>query len=48
MKSEVFLTEHRELLDYFANELIKKEELEFDEIQQIFKKFGIKHAEPRA
>lgn len=36
-----FLTERRDLLDYFAQELINKEELEYDEIREIFRKFGI-------
>lgn len=41
---ERILTEKRELLDYFANELFKKEELEYDDIEAIFQKFGIKPA----
>jgi ATP-dependent Zn protease len=43
-----FLTEHKDLLDHFAHELVAKEELEFDDIQAIFKKFGVKFAAPRA
>jgi ATP-dependent Zn protease len=38
------LTAKRELLDYFAQELLKKGELEYDEIEDIFKKFGLKSA----
>jgi cell division protease FtsH len=33
---------HRELLDYFAQELLKKGELEYDEIEEIFNKFSLK------
>ena len=36
------LMEKRDLLEYFAQELLKKEELEFDEIEAIFNKFGVK------
>jgi len=36
-----FLNEHRDLLNYFAEELLRKEELEYDEIRDIFKKFGL-------
>jgi len=35
------LSSKRELLEYFAQELLKKEELEYDEIESIFNKFGI-------
>jgi len=35
------LTEKMDILDKFASELLKKEELEFDEIIAIFKEFGI-------
>jgi len=35
------LSGKRELLEYFAQELLKKEELEYDEIENIFTKFGI-------
>jgi len=38
---EVVLREKKDLLDYFAQELLKKEELEYDEIEAIFKKFGL-------
>ncbi|GAF69777.1 unnamed protein product, partial [marine sediment metagenome] len=37
---EELLTKERPLLDRFANELIKKEELEYDEIEEIFKEYG--------
>ncbi len=37
---EEILTRERELLEYFAQELLKKEELEYDEIVEIFKKHG--------
>ncbi|MCD6539987.1 MAG: AAA family ATPase [Candidatus Omnitrophica bacterium] len=37
---EEILTRERELLEYFAQELLKKEELEYDEIIEIFKKYG--------
>jgi len=30
-----------DLLETFAQELIKKEELEYDEIEDIFKQFGV-------
>ena len=36
------ITEKRELLEYFSQELLKKEELEYDEIQAIFDKFNLK------
>ena len=38
---EQILTEKRELLEYFAQELYNKEELEYDEIEAIFHKFGL-------
>ena len=31
---------NRELFEHFAQELLKKEELEYDEIESIFNKFG--------
>lgn len=37
---EGILAKEKELLEYFAQELIKKEELEYDEIVEIFKKHG--------
>lgn len=37
---ENILTKEQELLEYFAQELIKKEELDFDEIVEIFEKHG--------
>jgi cell division protease FtsH len=36
------LNNNRQLLDYFAQELLSKGELEYDEIEAIFQKFGIK------
>ncbi len=36
------LGEHRDLLDAFAQELCNKGELEYDEIQAIFDRFGVK------
>ncbi len=36
------LNANRPLLDYFAQELLAKGELEYDEIEAIFQKFGIK------
>lgn len=41
---EQTLTQHRDLLEFFAQELYQKQELEYDEIENIFKKFGIKSA----
>jgi cell division protease FtsH len=35
------LTKHKDLFIYFAEELLKKEELEYDEIEAIFNKFGV-------
>ncbi len=37
---EELLTKERAILDRFAKELIKKEELEYDEIEAIFKEYG--------
>ncbi|UCD15768.1 MAG: AAA family ATPase [Candidatus Omnitrophota bacterium] len=37
---EEILTKEKDLLEYFARELLKKEELEYDEIVEIFKKHG--------
>lgn len=37
---EEILAREKELLEYFARELLKKEELEYDEIVEIFKKHG--------
>ena len=34
------LTKERGLLDFFAQELIDKGELEYDEIIEVFKKYG--------
>jgi ATP-dependent Zn protease len=36
------LNSNRQLLDYFAQELLAKGELEYDEIEAIFQKFNIK------
>jgi len=36
------LNNNRQLLDFFAQELLAKGELEYDEIESIFQKFGIK------
>lgn len=36
------LSNKKELLEYFAQELLKKEELEYDEIETIFSKFDIR------
>jgi len=41
---EHILKAHRDLLDQFAQELLKKEELEFDEIKSIFDGFGLQPA----
>lgn len=38
------LTNHRDVLEYFAQELLKKGDLEYDEIVAIFNKFGLKPA----
>lgn len=38
---EDVLTKNSELFEYFAQELYKKEELEYDEIEAIFQKFGL-------
>ena len=35
------LNNNRQLLDYFAQELLSRGELEYDDIEAIFKKFGI-------
>jgi cell division protease FtsH len=42
------LAKHKDLLEHFAQELLKKEELEYDEIENIFQKFGIQPAAQRA
>ncbi len=39
---ETILVEKRELLEFFAQELYRKEELEYDEIESIFQQFGVK------
>jgi len=37
---EEILSNEKELLEYFAQQLIQREELEYNEIVEIFKKFG--------
>ena len=37
---EDLLTKERTLLDRFAKELVEKEELDYDEIDAIFKEYG--------
>ena len=37
---ETILSQEKTLLEYFAQELLKKEELEYDEIVEIFTKYG--------
>ena len=37
---ESILNNERELLDHFAEQLLEKEELDYDEIEDIFKKYG--------
>ena len=39
-EAEQILTQEKDLLEYFATELLKKGELEYDEIVDIFKKYG--------
>lgn len=39
---EQLLIEKKDLLEHFAQELYRKEELEYDEIQEIFNSFGLK------
>lgn len=36
------LNQNKELFEYFSQELLKKSELEYDEIEAIFKKFNVK------
>lgn len=43
---ESILTKNREVFEYFAQALISKQELEYDEIEEIFKKFGVASARP--
>jgi cell division protease FtsH len=38
------LSKHKDVLEYFAQELLKKGDLEYDEIKAIFEKFGLKSA----
>ncbi len=39
-ETENILTQEKELLEFFAQRLLEKEELEYDEIVEIFKKYG--------
>ncbi len=39
---EAILVEKRDLLDFFAQELYNKQELEYDQIEAIFQQFGVK------
>ena len=41
---EEILVRHKDLLDEFSQELYKREELEYDDIERIFKKYGLKRA----
>ena len=41
------LTKHKNVLEYFAQELVKKGDLEYDEVQAIFDQFGLKPAAVR-
>ncbi len=43
-KTTELLTKHKDLLGFFAEELIAKGDLEYDEIVAIFDKFGLKSA----
>ncbi len=43
---EQILSANTDVLEYFAQELLKKQELEYDEIEAIFRKFGVKSARP--
>jgi len=38
------LTEHKDVLEYFAQELLEKGDLEYDDVQAIFNKFSLKAA----
>jgi cell division protease FtsH len=43
---EEILTREKELLEYFAQKLLEKEELEYDEIVEIFKEYGKERPQP--
>jgi cell division protease FtsH len=43
-ETHVILSRHKDLLEYFAQELMTKGDLEYDEIKQIFQKFDLKPA----
>jgi len=45
-ETERTLRDNQELLDRFAQELLKREELEYDEIIAIFKEYGHEEAQP--
>ncbi len=45
---EALLTKNKDLFEYFAEQLLNKEELEYDEIETIFSKFGVQPAWKRA
>lgn len=46
-KTTEILTTHKDLLEYFAQELMERGDLEYDEVQAIFTKFNIKPAATR-
>ena len=41
---EQTIAKHRELFEFFAQELYKRQELEYDDIEAIFAKFGVQSA----
>jgi len=43
-KTTELLSSHKDVLDYFSKELAEKGDLEFDDVQAIFDKFGLKPA----
>ena len=45
---EEILEKEKEILEYFAQELLKKGELEYDEIVEIFKKYGKERPQDRS
>ena len=47
-KVKEILAQQQNLLEYFAQELLKKEELEYDEIVAIFKAYGKEHPQKSA
>lgn len=46
-KTTEILTTHKDLLEYFAQELLERGDLEYDEVQVIFNKFNVKPAATR-